>query len=167
MSRRLRKVALAVHLTVSIGWLGAVFAYLSLGVASVNSEEEATIRGAWIAMEVIGWWIIVPLALASLLTGILMALGTKWGLLRYYWVLISFVLTTFATTILLLHIPDVSTVADQARAARGPELHGLGGDLFHAGVGLAILLAVLALNVMKPPGLTRYGWRRQTNPRTS
>ena len=160
MSRRLRKVALAVHLTVSIGWVGAVLAYLALGLASVNSEEESTIRGAWIAMEVIGWWVIVPLALASLLTGILMALGTKWGLLRYYWVLISFFLTTFATTILLLHMPDVSTVADQARAARGSELQGLGGDLFHAGVGLAILLAVLVLNVFKPPGLTRYGWRR-------
>ena len=166
MSRRLRKVALAVHLTVSIGWVGAVFAYLALGVAAVNSEEESTIRGAWIAMEVIGWWIIVPLALASLLTGVLMALGTKWGLLRYYWVLISFVLTTFATTILLLHMPDVSTVADRARAASGAELHGLGGDLFHAGVGLAVLLAVLALNIAKPPGLTRYGWRRQASART-
>ena len=166
MSRRLRKVALAVHLTVSIGWVGAVLAYLSLGVASVNSEEEATIRGAWIAMEVIGWWIIVPLALVSLLTGILMALGTGWGLIRYYWVLISFVLTTFATSILLLHMPDVSTIADQARRARDSELQGLGGDLVHAVVGLAILLVVLALNVMKPPGLTRYGWRRQTRPRT-
>jgi len=94
------------------------------------------------------------------------ALGTKWGLFRCYWVSISFVLTTFATSILLLHMPDVSTVATQARAARGPELHGLGGDLFHAGVGLAILLAILALNIAKPPGLTRYGWRRQSNART-
>ena len=167
MSRRLRKFALAVHLTVSIGWVGAVFAYVALGVASVNSEEESTIRGAWIAMEVIGWWIIVPLALASLLTGVLMALGTKWGLIRYYWVLISFVLTTFATMILLFHMPDVSTVADQARAARGSELQGLGGDLFHAGVGLTILLIVLVLNVLKPPGLTRYGWRRQESPRAN
>ena len=167
MSRRLRKVALAVHLTVSVGWVGAVFAYLALGVASVISEEESTIRGTWIAMEVIGWWIIVPLALASLLTGVLMALGTKWGLLRYYWVLISFVLTTFATTILLLHMPDVSTVTDQARVASGDELEGFGGDLVHAGVGLTILLAVLVLNVMKPPGLTRYGWRQQATSRTT
>jgi len=162
MSRRLRKIALAVHLTVSIGWVGAVLAYLGLGVASVNSERESTIRGAWISMELIGWWIIVPLALASLLTGVVMALGTKWGLARYYWVLISFGLTTFATSILLLHMPDVSTMADQARAARGSELQGFGGDLFHAGVGLTILLAVLALNIAKPPGLTRYGWRQQT-----
>jgi hypothetical protein len=167
MSRRLRKVTLAVHLTVSVGWVGAVFAYLSLGIASVTSERESTIRSAWTAMELIGWWVIVPLALASLLTGVVMALGTKWGLFRYYWVLISFVLTTFATSILLLHMPDVSTLADQARAAGGSDLDGLGGDLFHAGVGLAILLFVLALNIAKPPGLTRYGWRRQMGTRAS
>ena len=41
MSRRLRKVALAGHLTVSIGWVGVVLAYLSLGVASVNNEQES------------------------------------------------------------------------------------------------------------------------------
>ena len=167
MSRRLRKVALALHLTVSIGWVGAVLAYLGLGVAAVTSERESTIRSAWIAMELIGWWVIVPLALASLLTGVVMALGTKWGLVRYYWVLISFVLTTFATSILLLHMPDVTTVADRARAARSSELEGLGGDLFHAGVGLAVLLFVLALNIAKPPGLTRYGWRRQASPHAS
>ena len=166
MSRRLRKIALAVHLTVSVGWVGAVLAYLGLGIASVNSERESTIRSAWIAMELIGWWVIVPLALTSLLTGVVMGIGTKWGLLRYYWVLISFALTTFATTILLLHMPDVSIMADQARLARGSELQGLGGDLFHAGIGLVILLAVLALNIAKPPGLTRYGWRQQANART-
>ena len=165
MPRRTRKAVLAVHLTVSIGWVGAVLAYLGLGIASANSEQESTISGAWIAMEVIGWWVIVPLALASLLTGVVMAVGTTWGLVRYYWVLVSFALTTFATSILLLHMPDVSTVADQARTARGSELQALGGDLFHAGFGLAVLLAVLVLNVVKPPGMTRYGWRRQGNAR--
>lgn len=161
MSRRTRKLALAVHLTVSVGWIGAVLAYLALGVASVTSHEDSTIRSAWFAMELIGWRVIVPLALATLTTGILMAVGTKWGLIRYYWVLTSFALTTFATLILLLHMPDVSTVADQTQVAHGAGLQHLGGDLFHAGVGLTILLAVLVLNIAKPPGLTRYGWRQQ------
>jgi hypothetical protein len=167
MSRGLRKFALAVHLTVSVGWVGAALAYLGLGIASVTSERESTIRGAWIAMELIGWWVIVPLAISSLLTGVVMGLGTKWGLVRYYWVLVSFVLTTFATSILLLHMPDVSAIADEARVGRGAELNALGGDLFHAGIGLIVLVAVLMLNVIKPPGLTRYGWRRHASTRTS
>jgi hypothetical protein len=111
MTPRLRKVALSVHLTFSVGWIGAVLAYLALGVGAVSSEDVQTVRAAWTAMELTGWYVIVPLALASLLTGLVMALGTKWGLFRHYWVLISFTLTIFATVVLLLHMKvPVSTV---------------------------------------------------------
>lgn len=167
MTRRVRKIALALHLTVSIGWVGAVVAYLVVGVAATTSRDDATIRGAWIAMELIGWWAIVPLALATLGTGILMAIGTPWGLFSHYWVLVSLGLTAFATVILLIHMPDVSLLADAARVSTGADLQALGGDLFHAGTGLVILLAVLVLNVLKPAGLTRYGWKRQQDARSA
>ena len=108
-----------------------------------------------------GWYVIVPLALAALLTGLVMALGTPWGLFRHYWVLITFVLTVFATVILLLHMPTVSSLADVAREADGATLGGLGGDLLHAGGGLLVLLVITVLNVYKPRGLTPYGWRKQ------
>jgi hypothetical protein len=58
-------------------------------------------------MELTGWYVIVPLAVAALLTGLVMALGTPWGLFRHYWVLISLVLTILATVVLLLHMPTV------------------------------------------------------------
>jgi hypothetical protein len=51
--------------------------------------------------------------------------------------------------------------ADVAQEAEGATLDGLGGDLLHPGVGLVVLLAIQVLNVYKPPGMTRYGWRRQ------
>jgi hypothetical protein len=107
MKPGLRKFALSAHLAFSVGWIGALVAYLALGVAAATGEAR-TVRAAWIAMELVGWYVIVPFAIASLLTGLVMALGTKWGLFRYYWVLISFVLTIFATIVLLLHIPTVS-----------------------------------------------------------
>lgn len=84
MTPRLRKFALTVHLTFSVGWIGAVVAYLALVIAAMVSQDAQTVRAAWIAMELIGWFIIVPLALASLLTGLVMSLGTKWGLFRHY-----------------------------------------------------------------------------------
>jgi hypothetical protein len=161
MPPRVRKLILAVHLTVSIGWVGAVAAYLALGVAATSSNDASTIRSAWTAMEIVGWQVIVPLALASLVTGLVMALGTKWGLFRHYWVIISFSLTVFATAILLLHMPDVSAIASEVRQAEPSQLTLVGGDLFHAGVGLGVLLVVLVLNIYKPAGLTRYGWRRR------
>jgi hypothetical protein len=160
LTGRTRKLALAVHLMCSVGWIGAVLAYLALGVAATASVSDETVRGAWVAMELIGWFVLVPLALGSLLTGAVMALGTKWGLFRYYWVLFAFVLTTLATLVLVFHMPAVSSSTDQAldADAAGQEL---GGDLFHASLGLGVLLVILVLNVNKPPGMTRYGWRRQ------
>ena len=161
MTPRLRKLALSVHLTFSIGWIGAVLVYLALGVGAVTSEDVQTVRAAWTAMELTGWYVIVPLALTSLLTGLVMALGTKWGLFRHYWVLISFALTVLATVVLLLHMPTVSSMADVAQEAEGATLENLGGDLLHPGVGLGILLVVQVLNLYKPTGMTRYGWRKQ------
>jgi hypothetical protein len=166
MTPALRKIALTAHLTVSVGWIGAVIAYLALGVSAVTSEDPQTVRAAWIAMEVTGWYVIVPLALAALLTGIVMSLGTPWGLFRHYWVLISLGLTVFSTVILLLHMPTVSMLADTAQAADETELTGLGSDLLHPGVGLLVLFVITGLNVYKPRGLTPYGWRKQQERRT-
>lgn len=161
MRPAVRKLALSVHLTCSVGWIGAVVAYLGLGVAAVNASDDATMRSAWVAMEITGWFVIVPLAVLSLLTGLVMSLGTKWGLFRYYWVAISFVLTLLCTVVLILHMPSVSSKVDVALKVEGEALEALGGDLFHPGIGLVILLVVQILNIYKPPGLTRYGWRQQ------
>jgi hypothetical protein len=161
MGPGLRKLALAAHLTFSIGWIGAVSSYLALGVGAVTSHDARMVRAAWVAMELTGWYVIVPLALASLLTGIVMALGTRWGLFRHYWVLFSLVLALLATVVLLLHMPTVSALAEEAQEAEGAGLEALGGDLLHPGLGLMVLLAIQVMNVYKPPGMTRYGRRKQ------
>lgn len=161
MTPRLRKFALTVHITFTIGWIGAVVAYLPLAVAPFTTQDAQTARAAWIAMELVGWYAIVPLALASLATGLIMGLGTKWGLVRHYWVLISFLLTVVATTFLLLHMQDVSSIASVAKEMDGTNLGRFGDDLLHTGGALGLLLAILVLNVVKPRGMTRYGWRKQ------
>jgi hypothetical protein len=172
MSPRVRKFTLSTHLVFSVGWIGTVIAYLVLGVVASSSADTQTVRAAWIAMELIGWYVIVPLALASLLTGSIMALGTSWGLFRHYWVLFSFMLTVLATVVLLLHMPDVTVLADMARdgpsgsAEAAHLVDQLGsGDLLHPALGLVVLLTIQALNVFKPVGLTGYGRRRQRRER--
>ena len=166
MTPSLRKFALTIHITLSVGWIGAVLAYLVLVVAAMTSPNAQTLRTAWIAMELIGFYLIVPLALTSLLSGLFMALGTPWGLFKHYWVLVSLALTIFATIILLQHMQTVTffarvatgLVSDDVAALRG----ALRGELLHAGVGLMVLLLIEALNVYKPQGMTAYG-RRQAS----
>jgi hypothetical protein len=165
MPPALRKFALAVHLTFSIGWIGAVVAYLGLGVSASTTQDAQMVRAAWLAMELTGWFVIVPLALASLFTGLVMSLGTPWGLFRHYWVIISLALTIFSVAILLLHMPTVSSTADVARDANAATLAGLGGDLFHPSVGLLVLLVIIVLNVYKPRGVTPWRWRKQREQR--
>jgi hypothetical protein len=166
MAPVLRKFVLTVHLTSSLGWIGAVVAYIALGVTAAASQDAQTVRAAWIAMELNGWLAIVPLAIAALLTGLLMSVGTPWGLFRHYWVLISLALTILATAILVLHMPSVTSTANVAREADDAQLGELGGDLGHAIGGLLVLLVITVLNVYKPQGLTPYGWRKQQESRT-
>ena len=166
MTPPLRKLVLTVHLTCSVGWIGAVIAYLALVIAAMTSQEARMLQAVWIAMKVIGWYVIVPLALAALLTGLVMALGTPWGLFRHYWVLISLVLTIFATVVLLVHMQTVSDVAGRAAATPGAAVGGLPGEFVHAGVGMLVLLVIQVLNMYKPRGMTRYGWRKQQERRS-
>ena len=167
MSPGLRKFALAVHLTLSVGWIGAVVAYLALDVTAATSRDAQTLRAAYIAMGSIARFVIVPLALASLLTGLIMSLGTKWGLLRHYWVLISLLLTVIATAVLLVETQVIGSMAHMAADPMytGERLRAMGSTLVHSVGGLAVLLAILVLNMYKPQGMTRYGWRKQQNER--
>ena len=163
MTPRLRKFALAAHVTSSVGWVGAVAGYIALDVAAATSQDAQTLRSAYLAMEWIAWYVIVPLALASLLTGLIMSVGTKWGLFRHYWVLISLLLTVVATVVLLVETQTISYFADIAAdpTTSGDDLRALGNTLVHSVGGTVVLLVILVLNVYKPRGMTRYGWRKQ------
>jgi hypothetical protein len=163
MSPWLRKLMLTVHLVSSVGWIGAVGAYVALDITAVTSGDVQLVRAAYLGMELAVLWVIVPLAFASLLTGLVMSLGTPWGLFRHYWVLISFVLTILTTTVLLVEIETISAMAEVA--ASGADPRGMQGTLVHSGGGLLVLLVITVLNVYKPRGVTPYGWRKQQEER--
>ena len=167
MTPRLHKFALAVHIAVAVGWIGAVAGYIALDVAAATSEDAQTLRAAYLAMELIAWYVIVPLALASVLTGLVMSLGTKWGLFRHYWVLISLLLAIIATVVLLVETQTISYFADIAADPKtsSDDLRALGSTLVHSVGGTVVLLVILVLNVYKPRGMTRYGWRKQNGHR--
>lgn len=161
MKPALRKIALTVHITSSVGWLGAVVGFLILVVAALSSQDIMTVQAVWIAMELIGWFAIVPLALISLLSGLVMSLCTQWGLFKHYWVLFKLLLTILAITVLLLNMQTVSFLAEVAKDTGYVNLDGLWGELIHSGGGLLVLLVIIILSVYKPRGLTGYGRRKQ------
>lgn len=164
MGPSLRKFALTPHVTSSVGWLGAVAAFLVLAIAGLTSQDLQLVRAAYLAMELVGWFIIVPLSFASLFTGLVQALGTTWGLFRHWWVVIKLVLTILATIVLLVHMQPIGHLADVVAAATlaGGELRGLRIQLIaDAGAAVIVLLVAATLSVYKPRGITPYGWRKQ------
>jgi hypothetical protein len=161
MPSHLRRLVLTAHVTTTVGWLGAVTVFLALAVVGLTSRDAQTVRGVYLVMQPAAWFVLVPLACASLLTGIVQSLGTTWGLLRHYWVLFKLVITALATIVLLTYM---ETFALMARVAADPSA-GLGGvrnasPVLHAALALFVLLVATVLAVYKPRGMTPYGWRR-------
>jgi hypothetical protein len=159
MTPRLRKFALTAHVVSSVGWLGAVVAFLALAVAALTSDDAELVRAVYLVAEPLTWFVMIPLALASLVTGIVQAVGTAWGLFRHYWVIFKLLIAVFATVVLLMYTQTVGSLADVA--AEGADLRELRGPTFvlHSGAALLLLLTATALAVYKPRGMTRFGRR--------
>ena len=161
MTPSLRRLTLTAHITLSLGWLGGVVAFLALSIAALTSGDVEIARGAYLSMNVIGRYVIVPLSLAALASGLVESLGTEWGLFRYYWVVVKLVLTVFAVAALLLHqLTAVTRAAGLiAGASAGTVPAGVRpiGIQLAADSGLATLILVLVaiLGVYKPWGRIR------------
>lgn len=168
MRRHVRALMLTAHVTTSVGWLGAVVAFVGLSVIGLTGQDAATVRGAYLVMEPAGWYVLVPLALASLLTGLIVSLGTTWGLFRHYWVLFKLLINLVAGIVLLLYMQTLGYLADLAAATTtaSADINTLRSPspAIHAAGAVVLLLVAAALSVYKPRGLTRYGQRKQRDP---
>ncbi|MEO6050291.1 MAG: hypothetical protein ABIP78_03030, partial [Pyrinomonadaceae bacterium] len=142
---------------------GAVAAFLAVAVIGLTSGDAQVLVAADLAMYMVGWYVILPAALGSLLTGLVQSLGTQWGLFRHYWIVAKLMLTVFATAVLLFKMQLITllagvssgTLATQLSVA---DLRQLRVELLgHAIGGMIVLLSATVLSVYKPWGATRFG----------
>jgi hypothetical protein len=164
MAPWLRRLAVGTHITSSVGWIGAVVAFLALAITGLTRVDTQRISGLYFAMELTACYVIVPFSLASLLSGIVLSLGTRWGLFRHYWVLFKLLITVVASAFLLLHLQPIRDMAEIT--AKTPifdtNLRPLRTKfVIEAGAALVALLTALTLSVDKPAGLTPYGQRKR------
>jgi hypothetical protein len=156
-----RRLALVCHVAASVGWLGAVVASLVLGALGLASTDPAVVPAAYRVLEPLGWTTLLPFSLASLLTGLIQALGSTWGLIRHYWVLVKLVMNLFASAVLLLYMQTLGYLADLARAAANDKALRSPSPVAHGAAAIGLLVVALVLSVYKPRGLTPWGQRRQ------
>jgi hypothetical protein len=168
MTPRIRKLTITAHVAFSVGWLGATAAFLALSIAGLTSHDAEVVRGAYLSMNLISRFAIIPMSFAALATGLLQALGTPWGLFRYYWIVVKFGLAVFAIFALMVHQFAVIAVTAKrvsgaaAEAVFATDLSPLKTELVRApALSILLLLVATTLGVYKPWGLTRYGRRMQ------
>jgi hypothetical protein len=154
--RRARAVLLTIHVVMSVGWvwlLGALVALEVIGLITVNPVERA---GIATAMASIAVWVLIPVVFASLVSGLVLALSTPWGLVRHWWVLAKCVIAVALTaTGLVLLLPRLSQIVAGLGEPAGMQ------TLVVRSISLLLLLAATGVSVVKPWGKTPHGRRLQ------
>jgi hypothetical protein len=164
MKRALRRLLLTTHVVVSIGWFGAAAGVLALGIAALTRADDAS--ALYRATEVVWRSVIIPFSLAALVTGIVQAVTTEWGLFRHYWVVAKLVITVGAVLLLLLHTSSLLPALARAAIDGSPividgQAHAHGGIsppvhlVVAAGGTLLLLVIATTLSIYKPFGKTK------------
>lgn len=171
MSSGVRKHILTTHIIYSVGWVGAVAAFLVLAIAGYTTTDTQVVAGMYASLRVLIWYVIVPLSVLSLVTGIIQSLGTPWGLFRYYWVIAKLVLTAGATVLLFVHTQVVDRAAAEALAHSGMTDSAMSQVrlqlIVDSAAALVVIILITVLATVKPRGTTPFEARSRRSPATS
>ncbi|MGY6651302.1 hypothetical protein ACXIZN_03965 [Amycolatopsis sp. TRM77291] len=163
LTPRWRKLVLVVHVVSSLGWLGITMVNTVLTFTSVFTGDPRRQHAAILMMDQVGGYLLLPVSMTALVSGIVLSLGTKWGLIRYKWVAIKLVLTLIAAGLTLFSLlPGIRELAAAAEST-------LDGVFVEAGrrvdgfypiiVSTTMYVTMTVLSVYKPGGKTPYGRR--------
>ena len=160
-----RQLALTAHVISSVGWLGSIVGFLALAIGALTSQNLELVRSSLLAMNLTAWYVIIPFSFASLITGLISSLGTKWGLFRHYWVVFKLLINVFANIVLLMYVPTLAYFADVAAnptlSTNDLQMLRDPSAVLHSSLAVLLLLVATVLGLYKPRGLTPYGRRQQ------
>lgn len=149
-SRPVRRLLLVSHVATAVGWLGAEAVMLALDAAGLAGSDP---RAVYPASALTGTVLILPLSLLALTTGVVGALGSRWGLLRHWWVLTKLASTTVMTgLVLLVLLPKLRAAGADPAALTAPDRRQL---VIAPSVACSLLLLNVILSVYRPWGRLR------------
>ena len=158
LAPRTRKVWLILHIGVSAGWLGVALTMTALAITGSVASSHSVRHGAYELLEIVDLAAAIPSMALSIITGLVISLGTKWGLVRWWWVITKFAISL---TIPVLAGSLESSLADELAlrtADPGGRPGGAGIALTACLAGFTVALwAATILSVLKPWPRTRWG----------
>jgi len=157
---------MVMHLIIGIGWMGVDIALLVLLVTARTTDDAVRVASGFNAIRMIVPIAVPPLSLGVLATGLILGVGTRWGLIRYWWVLVKLLLSLIMTILVFVSlVPAVNriavlatttTSADAVRATLG----ALPTQLMFPPIVSFLMLGVAAvLSIFKPWNHTP--WQRE------
>lgn len=155
-----RKTVLVLHVITAVGWLGVTIADVALGATALTTDRPELQHAMFRALGVIADFVLIPIAWTAFLTGLLLALGTKWGLIRHKWVLTKFLLTTLVVLLTTFSlVPGLTSQRDAVESAAADQLVATDpNSMISAGiVSTTIYTMCVLLSIVKPWGRTRWG----------
>ena len=164
LHRPARRALLVVHVAASVSWLGLSLGLLALGVTAFTTAAPEAAEASYRSMKMFADWLIIPIALTTLGTGLLLSLGTSWGLARHRWVYTKFWMTLAATGLSVFALrPGINHATAQVIA--GQQVADAGDLIIPPSVSLSAYLFMTAISVLKPWGLTKRGRRPRSRAR--
>jgi hypothetical protein len=155
-----RKAVMVLHAICGIGWMGVDIAVFVLLMTARTSDDAALVVSGFNAIRMIVPIAVPPLSLGVLATGLLLGLGTRWGLVRYWWVLVKLVFSLIMTVLVFVSlVPGVNSIAvlsttTASAVALRASLGSLPDQLMFPPIVSFLMLGVAAvLSIFKP-------WRR-------
>lgn len=157
LGRRSRKVTLVLHIVAAAAWFGMDCALTVLVFTATLAGDPAIVATCLQALRLFAVWPMLAAAVVSLLTGVVLGLGSKYGLVRYWWVTVKLSVNVLMSVLVIIAlrpvVTEAATIGEQIGAgtpqAVPPAL------MFPPIVSPALLLLAYVLSVFKPWGRVR------------
>jgi hypothetical protein len=141
LARTPHKIVLTTHVLTSVGWFGVALTVAFGGVAAATTNDSRLAHAVYQMIEMVPW-LSIPLGLLAVASGTLLGLGTKWGLVRHWWVVAKIAI---AVAVIVTDAVLIRRVAHDA-AVNGNPIYG--PIIAH----VVVLAIATVLSVFKPRG---------------
>ena len=158
LGRRARRVALIAHIVAAGAWIGIDVVLGVLVFTALLTSDTGTEALCYRALELFAVWPLVAAGVATLVTGVVLGLGTRYGLVRWWWVFVKLVMNVVLVVLVVFllrpGIADAATYGEALAAGERLDLD-VGGLPFPPIVSGTALVVATVLSVVKPWGRLR------------
>ncbi|HEY7046654.1 MAG TPA: hypothetical protein VH373_05500 [Jatrophihabitantaceae bacterium] len=153
-----RKLVLLLHIAAAGVWLGLDVVVAVLVFTARGTSDPQTTAFCFRALELVAIWPMATAALISLVTGVLLGMASRYGLVRYWWVAVKLAMNLILSVLVIFLLrPGLHEAGDFGRrvAADLPGAFDSTSLMFPPIVSTTALAIAFVLSVFKPWGRTR------------